>query len=181
MKKYLDLKTAFASKTGLILGQKIYNGNGEIYRLERYPNRLIKIVTCPLGLSKKRLKILRTLQRIKSPAVVKIFKVGILSFYRYKSCQWQPKEHKAFYYVMEKLSLLSYRNRYELTEDLDKAIFEKKLLDSKYHSRFHCFVKRAQELPFYHNDLHGGNVAINKQGTVKFIDLESFKKSRWSI
>lgn len=164
---------AFHYKTGIKLGRKIYSGNGDIYHLIGYCARLVKIdhsyrTFNELKEMKSIVDKLKYLHKQNNPSVVKLYDVGTFKHSR------NGDVHHAYYYIMEKLNLLPHKGRWHLVSDLRATIESNIPLDPAHPRKFHRFIERAQQLSLIHSDLHEYNLMVDKKGTPKFIDLESF-------
>ena len=177
----------FQAQTGLQLGKKIYSGNGNVYRLKGYPARLAKIASAYSdSVLRRTIKVLRYLKRNQSPAVVKIYQMG--HFMAKLGYDGAPNTQLYyFYYVMEKLRLLPASGREKKVWtigahlDNDQYYIERlqemgETTDSvRLPPKVRTFINRARALKYSHTDIHDWNIMQDKRGTLKFIDLESFK------
>lgn len=158
----------FQKRTGLKLGKVRYQGDGDVYPLKNYPNRLVKIVPHYNNRLKKVLEILKYLQESKSPAVVKIHRIG-----HFTAPYYDNKKQEFYYYIMDKLALLPRNNRSSLVNKIANALFDNNL-DPKAPTKVKVFVNQARKLKYEYADIHEGNILRGKGGALKFIDLESF-------
>ena len=155
----------FESKSGLKVGKVLVEANGSICSLKGNPNKVVKIVSSSYAsLSKKMMRLLKTLKRIKSPAVVRIHKYGSFKV---------GKQH-CYYYVMDKLQSMG-----GCVWDKGDRIFSYLNGDpvpTSESARIKSFIKKARKLNerHYYGDVHGGNIMKTKRGALKFVDLESF-------
>lgn len=155
----------FESKSGLQAGKVLVEANGSIVSLKGNPNRVTKIV---MGYTKrycnKMMRLLRTLKRLKSPAVVKVYQYGVFK----ADGEW------CYYYVMDKLRPLGRGCWFQ--GDRISGYLGGDPLPSKESGRIKSFVRKARKLNERHsyNDCHGGNIMRTKRGALKFVDLESF-------
>lgn len=159
---------AYQKATKLKIGFVLSTGNGDVYTLEDYPSRLIKIVKWDhvsrnLGTIDQVVKLLTYLSKSKNTAIAKIYKHGTFTL----------KGNKYFYYVMERLNLYNSANdvMYDLyLDNKGKSVKEKK------------FIQAVKKLKYRYKDCHGGNCMQDAMGNLKLIDLESFlwKEASWS-
>ncbi len=172
----------FQKRTKLMLGKKIYEGGfplGEIYRLDKYPNRLVKIVNCPPKMFKASLNTLKYLYKQNNSAVVKIYRIGY--FTSPKLLTYNGEKKKYYYYIMDRLRPVpvSIRdNIWRIENGLMTDRYRTKSLEHIPHEKARAFVKNARKLKCTHHDIHEGNVMSSRNGSLKFIDLESFVSFR---
>lgn len=155
----------FESKSGLKVGKVLVEANGSICSLKGDPARVVKIVSSSYAsLSKKMMRLLKTLKRIKSPAVVRIHKYGTFKV---------GKQH-CYYYVMDKLRPLG-RNYWDQGDRIRGYLCDDPV-PLRESSRIKSFIRKARKLNerHYYGDVHGGNIMKTKRGAYKFVDLESF-------
>lgn len=183
LRKLTPAQIVFQKKTGLQLGRRIYSGDGEIYQIEGYPNRLVKIVDSYDNEARHRMKVLRYLKRSKNLAVVKIYQIGS---FKAKLSASSNEIWSHYYYVMEKLKLLPASGREKkicaIGAALDNNEYHikrlKKMGETKKSVRLprkiRSFINRARIIKYTHCDIHEGNIMQDKRGTLKFVDLESF-------
>lgn len=174
----LKLKPAFHEATGLKLGRKIYSGNGEIYTIQGHDDKVVKIVFTYDDPPSENLKLLKYLKRSKNPAVVKLYHTGTMKVLEpgsgYNSDVKNMDYHvHCYYYVMEKLSLMPRQMRdhdfYILADGVETG-----KVSSKARKSVKTFVKHAAKIKYYYGDLHAYNIMRAKNGSLKFVDLESF-------
>jgi hypothetical protein len=173
-------ESAFQEQTKLKLGKIIYRGDGDIYRILGYPNRLVKIVPTYGDFGTERLKVLKYLQRSKNPAVVKLHRVGIFSTLNPEasvaipgSYRTQPEYHY-YYYVMDRLTLLPRKGRTDQVMNIGAVLEEGERLNKGTPRKVQNFIRKARKLKYQHHDIHEWNIMQDKRGSLKFIDLESF-------
>jgi hypothetical protein len=155
----------FEAKSGLRVGKVLVEANGSICSLKGNPNRVVKIVNSSYAsLSKKMIRLLKSLKRIKSPAVVKIHKYGA----------FKVGKQYCYYYVMDKLRSIG--SNYWDQGDRIRGYLLDDPIPSRESSRIKSFVRKARKLNerHYYGDVHGGNIMRTKRGALKFVDLESF-------
>jgi hypothetical protein len=151
----------FQKKTGLKLGKLLKNGNGKVYSLKDYPNRVAKIDgTLDADDRQHLMKIIKYLKRSKNSVVVKLYQTGIL----------RGGYH---YYVMDKLKPL--KDKWNTGDRLTLFIYEEGA-PATATKQVKDFVKGTIKLNnrYHYGDLHGGNMMLDKDGAIKLVDLESF-------
>jgi len=158
------IKEALCSKFSL--GKKIRARGGWIWNLDN--NRVIKVVgDTDKYFGKRFMNLLDYLQKIDSPAVVKIHDFGPLNIKGEKCSFW--------FYVMDKLKPIPYDCYEDVFDDLLVDFYLSKKKSPVFISNeFNVFLKEAKKLKYKYNDLHSRNVMIDNEGKFKFIDLESF-------
>jgi hypothetical protein len=158
----------FEKSTKLKLGKRFYNGNGEIFTIVGHADKLVKIVICDYkDEAQNMLKVFKYFKKEKSSAVVKLYDTG--SFFYNDDCGTYP----CYYYVMEKLKPLPKKGREALVERIDYYLNGVRV-KPKEPKAVKNFVKKANKLSYSYGDFHGGNIMRAKNGSLKFVDLESF-------
>lgn len=152
-------EVAFEKATKLKLGKRMYSGDGDIYQLKGYPNRLVKIVYYNADRFAKIKKVCSS----KNASIVKIHKCGTFT----------SNKSKSYYYIMDKLKPLP--NEYEDTviDIIGDFSFTKKypyFISKKLKS----FLASTSKLKYKYADIHSGNIMLDRFGNFKYIDLESF-------
>jgi hypothetical protein len=158
---------AFQKRTGLKLGNRIYQGHGDIYKLKNYSNRLVKIV--PVD-EPDDFKIIRYLHRSKNPSVVKLHKVGVLR--NIKDEYGDVSSY--YYYIMDKLSMIPKKCRQNYVNEIDLVLSCGEPISNDIPRKIKYFINKARQLKYNHHDIHSHNIMQNKKGSLKFVDLESF-------
>lgn|SRR5574337_16839 len=161
-RKKSALEIEFEQKSGLKLGAVITNGNGKVYNLKGYPNRVVKIASIYDQESLNYfLNLLGKLKKMKSKIIVRIHQFGHISGYNY-------------YYVMDKLRVMG-GNRWDKGDMIQEYLYGERLRSNEL-SQVKTFVKKARVLErrYHYGDVHGGNIMQNGRGALKFVDLESF-------
>ena len=169
-------KTKIEKLLNLNLGSSIYDcGDARVFNLKKYNSRVIKIVTVTsedTEYHQKNYKKLKTIiswaKKNSNPGVAKIFAFG----------KFKLSGIEYYYYVMEKLEKLprKYQN-----ERFSELICEAYLYDSDSQlidfldPKIKRFITWALEMPFKYLDCHSGNIMKNKNGNLKFVDLEGFE------
>lgn len=151
----------FEKKTGLKLGSLLRNGNGKIYSLKDYPNRVVKIdETLDADDRRYLMQIIKFIKKNKVPVVVKLYQTGII----------RGGYH---YYVMDKLKPL--KDKWNTGDKLSTYIYQGHVPPSET-KQVKAFVKGTIKLNDRYNygDLHGGNIMRDKDEALKLVDLESF-------
>lgn len=157
--------SCFESKSGLRIAKVLVEANGSVCSIKGQPDRVVKIVNSSyLSSCKKMMRILKTLKRIKSPAVVRIHKYGTFKV---------GKQH-CYYYVMDRLRSIG--ANYWDQGDRIRDYLNDEPMPSRESSRIKSFIRKARKLNerHYYGDVHGGNIMRTKRGAYKFVDLESF-------
>jgi hypothetical protein len=147
------------------LGKTIAEGNGTIYAIQGQPDKVVKIVySYRQSYTDKMMRLFRSLNRLKSPAVVRVHRYG----------KFKVSRQSYYYYVMDKLRPLAGNIWY--TGDLIEEYVHGGPMPANESGRIKSFVRKARKLGRRHsyNDVHGGNVMKTKRGAFKFVDLESF-------
>ena len=154
----------FESITGLQLKKSIYEGDGTLYSLKKYPNKIVKIVPRDSEDVQKMMTLFTHLKALKNPAVVKIHQFG----------KFEVDGQQYYYYVMDKLKHM--KDRWRVAEAIDNYLHFSARLTKAEPVRVREFVQRARKVEkFYrYGDVHGGNIMRTKSGVLKFVDLESF-------
>jgi hypothetical protein len=163
----LSSEKRFERITGFVIGKNLYEGNGTIYSLKNQADKVVKIVDSGTSYTRKMMRLIRSLKRIKSPAVVRIHQYG----------SFTADGNSYYYYVMDKLrpwgdTSTQWLNGLTINSYLDEG----DPLPSGEKGFVKSFVKKARKLNkrFYYADVHGGNIMRTKRGALKFVDLESF-------
>lgn len=162
--KYLK---EFEKKTGLKLGHVISGAHGLIYKLQDYPNRVVKINQCYCYQST--LDSIRSLKNIKRAPTVRVYQYGELSDNHY-------------YYVMDKLKKINTsaswaQEMYHYEDGCEQYLYydcNLKLVPSKVKTFFSAARQLHDNYGMYHTDTHPWNIMQTSRGALKFIDLESF-------
>lgn len=155
----------FEAKSRLKVGEVLVEANGSVCSIKGKPDRVVKIVSSSYAsLSKKMMRLLRTLKRIKSPAVVRIHNYGA----------FKVDKQYCYYYVMDKLSPIG-RNYWDQGDRI-RGYLNDDPVPSRESNRIKSFIRKARKLNerHYYGDVHGGNIMKTKRGAYKFVDLESF-------
>jgi hypothetical protein len=155
---------AFERVTGLQLKKSIYEGDGTLYSIKRYPNRVVKIVPRDNEDVQRMIELFEFLKKNRSPAVVRVHKFG----------KFEVAGQPFYYYVMDKLKPL--KDRWNLGDLIDNYLHFGKRLSRYEVPRVKEFVQRARKVEkhYRYGDVHGGNIMRTKSGVLKFVDLESF-------
>jgi hypothetical protein len=176
-KKLTPEQREFQNHSGLKLGRRIYRGDGCIYRLDKYPNRVVKIAENHRSRFNS-LGILEYIMNSKNPAIVKLYKIG--SFTAIRRVEGKSVEQKYYYYVMDKLKLIPIGLRESKVSAIETALYfpENKEYIKQYErymtSKVKTFITHARKIKYTYYDFHEWNIMQNKKGALKFIDLESF-------
>lgn len=163
----LKLRPAFHKATGLNLDRKIYSGNGEIYTIRDHKDKVVKVVCAGSINPSKEIKFFKYLKRNKNPAIVKLFQIGALKIR--DDCY----SYYCYYYVMERLKLMPPKMMYNDFGDLAEGVCGGSVPGGARKS-IQTFVKNAKKIKYKYGDLHEYNVMRSKNGSLKFVDLESF-------
>lgn len=160
-----SMKSGFNRKSGYQIGRVLVEANGSVCSLKGFPNRVVKIV-CSYSKhqTNKMMGILKTMKRLKSPAVVKIHKYGAFTV----------DKQQYYYYVMDKLRSIG--SDYWAKGDRIRDYLSDEPVPPRESSRIKSFIRKARKLNerHYYGDVHGGNIMRTKRGAYKFVDLESF-------
>jgi len=151
----------FEKKTKLKLGKLLKGGNGKIYSLKDYPKRVVKIDdTLDADDRQLVMRIIRNLKKSRNSVVVKIHKAGII----------RGGYH---YYVMDKLKPL--KDKWNTGDRLSQYILGQAVPNFE-SPKVKSFVKGVIALNnrYYYADLHGGNIMLTEDKSLKLVDLESF-------
>jgi serine/threonine protein kinase len=143
------------------VGRLLYSGNGYLWSVKGKPNRVIKVFRCYNSISYQNL--FAKLVKQNTNCIVKIYGYGSINTY----------DDELFYYVMEKLKPVNRREQDQLGEVVD-TFYKRGYLPSFVNQKLISFIKLANKLRFYYNDIHGGNIMLDNKGNYKFVDLESF-------
>jgi hypothetical protein len=176
-KKLTPEQREFQNHSGLKLGRRIYRGDGCIYRLDKYPNRVVKIAENHRNRFNS-LGILEYIMNSKNPAIVKLYKIG--SFTAIRRVEGKSVEQKYYYYVMDKLKLMPARFREGKVSAIETALYnprDKELIKDyeKYMTpKVKAFITHARKIKYTYYDFHEWNIMQDKKGKLKLIDLESF-------
>jgi len=146
----------------LKLGRKLYSGDGDIFNLKDYPDRVVKVVSDSYSTAQDALRVLKYLQRSKNPAVVKLYRVG----------SFKHESQAGYYYVMDKLKLFPRNQRENYADDIREALEAGRNPGSNV--KVKSFIKAARQLKYEHTDIHSYNIMKDKRGNIRFVDLESF-------
>jgi hypothetical protein len=176
-KKLTPEQREFQNHSGLKLGRRIYQGDGCIYRLHKYPDRVVKIAENYRHRFNS-LGILEYIMNSKNPAIVKLYKIG--SFTAIRRVEGKSVEQEYYYYVMDKLKLIPIGLRESKVSAIETALYfpENKEYIKQYErymtSKVKTFITHARKIKYTYHDFHEWNIMQNKKGALKFIDLESF-------
>lgn len=153
-------------KVRLKLGKRLYQGDGEIYELVNYPNRVIKIVCTYSPRVGDNLKIIKHLQKSKTPAVVRIHKAGAFK---------TDTGGNYYYYVMDRLKPLTGKKVYaKIINPVFHCVWDGGPPPKNALPEVKSFLKKVRSLPYHYGDIHAGNIMKTPRGALKFVDLESF-------
>lgn len=148
------------------LGKRIPARGGRLWNVDN--DKVIKVVDDIYPIfGKKLLNLLSYLQKVDSPAVVKIHEFGKINVAGIK----EPY----YFYVMDKLNPVPYDMFEETFEDLLVDLYRTRRKIPVFLSKeFKDFLSDAKKLKYKYYDLHSRNVMIDNDGKFRFIDLESF-------
>ena len=172
---YSNERESFEKRTGMQLGDLLYQGDGDVYELKKYPARLVKIKTCDdYNEVRRAIRVIKKIHNSKNTAVVKLHQFGTFkSLYSFESIESTCLKFN-YYYVMEKLKPFKIKNIHSHVDSIRDALWDRKKLKHGTPVKIKAFIRRASKLHLLHQDLHDGNIMVNNRGTIKLIDLESF-------
>jgi hypothetical protein len=173
-RKLTSEESEFQKQTKLKLGRRIYSGDGNIYHIHNYPNRLVKIRSTRDTVLLGSVEILKYLKRSNNPSVVKIHNIGSFTTTRNGFVDGTLYTVYHYYYVMDKLKPLSRKNRRSKVVDITNFLEEGKRLSKETSPQLKKFVSKARGLKYKYGDIHEYNIMQNTRGDLKFVDLESF-------
>jgi hypothetical protein len=172
LQKLSPPEAKFQKLTGIKLGKVMYEGDGNVYPIRGQRGRLVKIVPSDRQGIQNAMEVLEYLYHSKSPAVVRLHQIGHFKApYDYGNGRnmWYY-----YYYVMDKLKEMPRSGRHEKIIKIGSSIYNKSPLHPRTSPKLKSFIEAARQLKYSYGDVHEYNILQNKNGELKFIDLESF-------
>lgn len=164
-----NFKKAVKSTLGYDLGRKVRGTL--LFDIKNKPNQVIKFSFLEYHdepMENQLARVISLVKKKKTQAVVDVLDYGQIS---YGIINYN-------FYVMKKLNKMPAKTGTIIVTALCDFYKDKCFIPPKapifLEPKFRNFIDQANKFPLVYNDLHSGNIMLDRKGNYKFVDLESF-------